>query len=85
MMFALRISMAQQTGKVYIANFKNDADGAYTLIHDDFGGQWAEGIEQFADTMAYHRGIPFCFALIAGECNASDWKKLRSMSLASKL
>jgi peptidoglycan/xylan/chitin deacetylase (PgdA/CDA1 family) len=79
-LFSLQYSFSQQSASdLYVASFKNDAEGAYTLIHDDFGGQWAEGIEEFADTMAYHRGIPFCFALIAGECNAADWKKAKEM------
>lgn len=68
-----------ESPKVYIATFKNDAEGAYTLIHDDFGGAWAQGIEQFADTMAFNRGIPFCFALITGQCDAKDWKKANEM------
>jgi len=65
--------------KVYVATFKNDAEGAYTLIHDDFGGDWAQGIEEYADTMAFTKGIPFCFALITGQCNAKDWKKANEM------
>jgi peptidoglycan/xylan/chitin deacetylase (PgdA/CDA1 family) len=77
---SLQFCVAQQKdSKVYIAPFKNDAEGAYTIIHDDFGGQWADGIEQFADTMAFHRGIPFCFALIAGECDSSDWKNANQL------
>jgi hypothetical protein len=65
--------------KVYLATYKNDAEGAYTLIHDDFGGDWAQGIEQYADTMAYKRGIPFCFALITGQCDGNDWKNANQM------
>ncbi|MFL5730792.1 MAG: hypothetical protein ACJ75J_14990, partial [Cytophagaceae bacterium] len=65
--------------KVYIATFKNDAEGAYTLIHDDFGGDWARGIEEYADTMAFNRGIPFCFALISGQCDNKDWKNANQM------
>jgi hypothetical protein len=65
--------------KVYLATYKNDAKGAYTLIHDDFGGDWAQGIEQYADTIAYNRGIPFCFALITGQCNGNDWKNANQM------
>jgi peptidoglycan/xylan/chitin deacetylase (PgdA/CDA1 family) len=64
---------------IHVAQFKNNADGAYTIIHDDFGGQWASGIEDYADTMAYHRGIPFCFALIAGQCEDSDWEKANEL------
>jgi hypothetical protein len=67
--------------KVYVAAYKNDAEGAYTLIHDDFGGDWAQGIEQYADTMAYNRSIPFCFALITGQCDGNDWKKANEMIL----
>lgn len=67
------------TPEASIAQFRNNASGAYTLIHDDFGGQWANGIENYADTMAYSRGIPFCFALIAGQCDEKDWKKACEM------
>jgi len=71
--------LIKESPKLYVSTFKNDAEGAYTLIHDDFGGEWAQGIEQYADTMAFSRGIPFCFALITGQCNEKDWKKVNEM------
>lgn len=60
--------------KVQICQYKDNAKGVYTIIHDDFGGSWVHGIEDYADTMAYNRGIPFCFALIAGQCDELDWE-----------
>ncbi len=62
-------SMAQSpTG--YIADWKNDADGAYSIIHDDYGDVGVDGIWQYADTIAYNRGIKFTFGAIAERCEA---------------
>ncbi len=74
-------SIAQQanTKEIYTAPFKNNATGAYTLIHDDFGASWASGIENYVDTMAYNRHIPICFAVITKECDKSDWKKANEL------
>ena len=68
------VSSFAQSDSVYIAPYRNNAAGTYTLIHDDFGAAYARGIEQYADTMAYNRGIPFSFAVITGECDAADWE-----------
>ncbi|MBX9853527.1 MAG: polysaccharide deacetylase family protein [Cytophagaceae bacterium] len=73
-------SFAQNTNdSVYIAPYRNNALGAYTLIHDDFGAAYARGIEQYADTMAYKRGIPFSFAVITGECDETDWQNANQL------
>ena len=69
----------EQPAEIYFSQFKDNAIGVYTIIHDDFGGHWAHGIEDFADTMAYRRGIPFCFALIAGQCDEKDWENASRM------
>jgi peptidoglycan/xylan/chitin deacetylase (PgdA/CDA1 family) len=66
--------------EVCITTYKNDAAGAYTLIHDDFGGSWADGIGNYADTMAFNRKIPLCVALIAGHCDNNDWLKAIAMT-----
>jgi|GEM_PF-3671890 len=64
---------------ISIAPFKNNAKGAYTLIHDDFGAYWAKGIEEYVDTMAYNRNIPICFAAITKECDKADWEKANEL------
>ncbi|MBY0425684.1 MAG: hypothetical protein K2Q22_08620, partial [Cytophagales bacterium] len=68
-----------QISSIYVAPFKNDASGAYTLIHDDFGGSWAHGIHEFADSIAFTRGIPFCFAAIGNECDNVDWQMANTL------
>lgn len=68
-----------RTPKVYIAPYKGDAPGAYTLVQDDFGAPHARGLEMYSDTIAFNRGIPFCFATITKECDANDWKKANEM------
>jgi hypothetical protein len=65
--------------QLYIAPFRHDADGAYTLIHDDFGASYARGIEEYIDTMNYNRKLPICFAAITGECDQDDWTKAKEM------
>ena len=68
-----------KNAEVYIAPFRHDADGAYTLIHDDFGASYARGIEEYIDTMNYNRKLPICFAAITGECDEEDWTKAKEM------
>jgi hypothetical protein len=75
----LVLAQDKKTEEAYIAPFKNGARGAYTLIHDDFGAYMARGIEAYADTMAYSRKIPICFAAITKECNKKDWIKANEM------
>jgi peptidoglycan/xylan/chitin deacetylase (PgdA/CDA1 family) len=72
-------AMRNENNHIYIATYKNDMIGAYSLIHDDYGAAYADGIEKYADTMAFNRGIPFSFAVIAGECNEQDWKNAEGM------
>jgi hypothetical protein len=75
----LVLAQDKKTEEAYIAPFKNNARGAYTLIHDDFGAYMARGIEAYADTMAYSRKIPICFAAITKECGKKDWIKAHEM------
>lgn len=57
-----------QSPSGYVADWKNDAQGAYTIIHDDYGDPGVDGIWQYADTIAYNRGVKFTFGAIAGSC-----------------
>lgn len=77
--FIFSLSGFSQIPTASIATFKNNAKGAYTIIHDDFGGQWAHGIEDHADSMAFNRNIPFTFAAITGECDAKDWQNAKTL------
>lgn len=54
----------------YIATWKNDAKGAYTIIHDDYGDSGVDGIWQYADTIAFNRGIKFTIGAIASSCES---------------
>jgi hypothetical protein len=59
---------------VEVLNWPNGAQAAYTLVHDDFGMQEAEGIERYADTMAYNRGLRFSYGPVTDFCNHQDWE-----------
>ena len=54
-----------------IATWKNDAKGAYTIIHDDYGDPGVDGIWQYADTICFNRGIKFTFGAIANACEST--------------
>ncbi len=57
-----------QSPTATIALWKNDAKGAYTIIHDDYGTSVVDGIWQYADTIAFNRGLKITFGAIAIEC-----------------
>ena len=57
---ALNLSAQSPTG--YIADWKGDANAAYTIIHDDYGDPGVDGIWQYADTICSNRGIKFTFS-----------------------
>ena len=67
----LSINLLAQTPTGYIADWKNDADAAYSIIHDDYGDVGVDGIWQYADTIAFNRGIKFTFGAIAERCEAT--------------
>lgn len=50
-----------------IASWKNDAKGAYSIIHDDYGDVGVDGIWQYADTMCYNRSLKFTFGAISSQ------------------
>lgn len=79
LLFVLPSFHFAQVKSVKIANWKNYAKGAYTLIHDDFCMDFANGIANYADTMAHNRGIPVSFGLVSGHCDEQDWKKANEM------
>ena len=61
-------SLFAQSPTGYIANWKNDVDASYTIIHDDYGAAVVDGIWQYADTIASNRGIKFVIGAIAQSC-----------------
>lgn len=54
-----------------ITTWKNNAKGAYTIIHDDYGDTGVDGIWQYADTICANRGIKFTFGAIANSCETN--------------
>lgn len=64
-----------QNPSASIATWKNDADGAYSFIHDDYGDNGVLGINNYADTIARNRGIKFTFGAITSACenNPQMW------------
>jgi peptidoglycan/xylan/chitin deacetylase (PgdA/CDA1 family) len=75
----LATSIQAQTPTVAYATWKDNAKAAYTIVHDDFGDESTAGITQYADMIAYNRGIKFCFGAITSACNATDWANARNM------
>ena len=61
------------------ANWFGNKKGAYTLVHDDYGDVSTVGITQYADSMAFNRGIKFCFGAITSVCDAADWLKAKQL------
>jgi PA14 domain/Secretion system C-terminal sorting domain/Polysaccharide deacetylase len=72
-------SVQAQTPTVSYATWKDNAKAAYTLVHDDFGAAQTPGIVNYADTIAYNRGVKFCFGAITVDCDANDWADARRM------
>ncbi len=66
LMLVVAYSATSQT--VSVTTWKDEAKGAYSIIHDDFGSSVAEGIWQYADTIAGNRGIKFSFGALTSEC-----------------
>ena len=60
--------VSAQTPTASFADWKDDAQGAYSIIHDDFGGGGLEGIWRYADTICSNRDVKFTFGAIAGSC-----------------
>jgi peptidoglycan/xylan/chitin deacetylase (PgdA/CDA1 family) len=75
----LATSAIAQTPTVSYATWKDNAKAAYTVIHDDFGGAQTPGIVKHADTIAYNRGVKFCFGAITLDCDSTDWVDARRM------
>jgi len=61
-------ALTAQNPTSHIADWKNDANGAYSMIHDDYGDPGVDGIWQYADTICSNRGIKFTFGAIANSC-----------------
>lgn len=54
--------------EVSIAKWKNNAKAAYTVIHDDLCDTVCSGIYEYADTIAYNRGLKFGSGAIVKKC-----------------
>ena len=82
-LFALATALiaTAQNPSTTIATWKNDAKGAYNIIHDDFGDYGVIGIQNYADTMHFNRGLKFTFGAITSSCEAdqSMYAKAKSM------
>lgn len=77
--FSFSHSLFAQTPTTTFAPWKNNAKGAYSIIHDDFGSSTVPGIENYADTIAFNRGIKITFGAITSACDANDWNNARRM------
>jgi peptidoglycan/xylan/chitin deacetylase (PgdA/CDA1 family) len=66
------ISLSAQSAS--ITTWKNDAQAAYSIVHDDYGLAGADGIWQYADSIAFNRGIQFVFGAYTGLCETRTIK-----------
>ena len=67
---SLSLSIIAQNPSGYIADWKNDASAAYSIVHDDYGLAGADGIWQYGDTIAFNRGIKFVFGAYTDLCES---------------
>lgn len=56
----------------------NGAKGAYSIIMDDFCLGTTTSL-QWAASEANSRGLPIAFAVVAGNCDESDWETAKAM------
>jgi hypothetical protein len=73
--------VSAQVPTTTIATWKNDAKGAYNIIHDDFGDNGVIGIQNYADSMHVNRGLKFTFGAIASSCEGDPSIYLRAKSM----
>jgi peptidoglycan/xylan/chitin deacetylase (PgdA/CDA1 family) len=65
------LNVLAQNPSTSIATWKNDAKGAYSFIHDDYGDNAVLGINNYADTIARNRGIKFTIGAITASCEGN--------------
>ncbi len=56
----------------------NGAKGAYSIIMDDYCLGTTASL-QWAASEANNRGLPIAFAVVAGNCDESDWQSAKAM------
>lgn len=66
---------------VSITTWKNGASGCYNIIHDDFGSNLVIGINNYADTMTFNRGIKITFGAITEECESKPEMYVKAKSM----
>lgn len=67
----LLANVAYTQPNVSISTWKNQANGAYTIVHDDVGDFAVQGVLTHADTMAFNRGIKLTFGIITSSCEGN--------------
>lgn len=78
------ILLASQKANTQISaettKWKNDATAAYTLCHDDLCDYSTQGLAQYADPIAYERGIVWAGGAILLSCEEENfWDKLQTI------
>jgi peptidoglycan/xylan/chitin deacetylase (PgdA/CDA1 family) len=71
--------LSAQTASASIATWKDNKKAAYTIIHDDYGDVTTPGIANYADTIAFNRGVKINFGVITSVCDATGWADARRM------
>lgn len=72
-----------QVRSVSVAKWRNNANAAYTIIHDDLCNTECRGIYEYADTIAHNRGLKFGTGAIAKMCvDEGDymWDHLKTLA-----
>ncbi len=75
----LSVNVAAQNATTTFATWKNNATGAYTIVHDDYGSGNVNGIENYADTIAYNRGVKFTFGAITSVVTPALWTRAKEL------
>lgn len=71
LLITLPLVTLAQNPSGYISDWKGDANGAYTIVHDDFGSSGVDGIWEYADTICHNRGVKFTIGAISNECEST--------------
>jgi PA14 domain/Polysaccharide deacetylase len=78
-LFSAPLSLLAQTPTASFATWKDNKKAAYTIIHDDYGDVTTPGIQNYADTIAFNRGVKINFGAITSVTEAAGWTDAKRM------
>lgn len=77
--FNPKTTLGDSQVSIRTSTWKDGMSSAYTIIFDDFCDDGTQGIQDYADTMAYNRDIPIGFGIITSVCDSQEWQRAREM------